>query len=262
MIKQRLITALVLGVALLLVLFAAPLPVAAVVLGGLVIVGAWEWSALGGCDQPGTRVAYAAVAIAAAWLAGDVWRASPGALLWLGLSVWILGLIWMLRYPVPVPRAFALGSGMIIMPLGWLFLISLLGNWGAQWTLFLFLLVAAADVGAFFSGRAFGRHKLAVHVSPGKTWEGVAGGVVAVALVGAAGSVWFDTPVLPTMAAAVAVAAFSVLGDLTISMLKRSAGIKDSGRIFPGHGGVLDRVDSLLAALPLFILLFGGIRMP
>lgn len=262
MIRQRLVTALVLGAALLLVLFVAPLPVAAAVLGALVIVGVWEWSALGGCRQPGTRAAYAAVAIAGAWLAGDVWRASPEGLLWLDLSVWVLGLIWMLRYPVPVPRAFALGSGLVIMPLGWLFLVSLLGDWGAQWTLFLFVLVAAADVGAFFSGRAFGRHKLAVNVSPGKTWEGVVGGLVAVALVAAAGSAWFETRVLPTMAAAVTVAAFSVLGDLTISMLKRSAGMKDSGRIFPGHGGVLDRVDSLLAALPLFILVFGGIRMP
>lgn len=262
MIRQRLVTALVLAAALLLVLFAAPLPVAAAVLGGLVIVGAWEWSALGGCRQPGTRAAYAAVAMAAAWLAGDLWAASPGAMLWLNLSVWVLGLIWMLRYPVPIPRAFALGSGLIIMPLGWLFLISVLGDWGPLWALFLFALVAAADVGAFFSGRAFGRHKLAVNVSPGKTWEGVIGGLVAVGLVAAAGSFGFGTPMLPSIAAAVAVAAFSVLGDLTISMLKRSAGMKDSGRIFPGHGGVLDRVDSLLAALPVFILLFGGIRMP
>jgi phosphatidate cytidylyltransferase len=261
MIRQRLITALVLGAGLLLLLFAAPLPIAAAVLGVLVIVGVWEWSALGGCRQPGTRAAYVAVAIAAAWLASDLWRAAPEGMVWLGLSVWILGLVWMLRYPVPIPRAFALGSGLVVMPLGWLFLVGVLSGWGPQWTLFLFLLVAAADVGAFFSGRAFGRHKLAVNVSPGKTWEGVAGGLVAVALVGAAGSVWFGTAVLPTMAAAVTVAAFSILGDLTVSMLKRSAGLKDSGRIFPGHGGVLDRVDSLLAALPLFVLLFGGIRL-
>ncbi|MGB5544409.1 MAG: phosphatidate cytidylyltransferase, partial [Gammaproteobacteria bacterium] len=155
---------------------------------------------------------------------------------------------------------FSLGSGLLVMPLGWLFLFALLQEWGAQWTLFLFLLVAAADVGAFFSGRAFGRHKLAVKVSPGKTWEGVGGGLLAVAAVAAGGAVWFGTGLALTIAGAVVVAAFSVLGDLTISMLKRAAGLKDSGNIFPGHGGVLDRIDSLLAALPLFILVFGGIR--
>ena len=261
MIRQRLITALVLGVGLLLLLFAAPLPVAAVVLGLLMAIGAWEWSALGLCRQPGTRAAFVAVAAAATWLASDLWQTSPESLLWLDLSVWLIGLYWMLRFPVPVARLYALGSGLIVMPLGWLLLFGLLAAWGPQWTLFLFALVAAADVGAFFAGRAFGRHKLAVKVSPGKTWEGVAGGLLAVAIAAAAGAIWFGTSVPLTVAAAVFVAAFSVLGDLTISMLKRAAGLKDSGSIFPGHGGVLDRIDSLLAALPLFILVFGGIRM-
>lgn len=261
MIRQRLITALALGGGLLLLLFAAPLPVAAVVLGLLMAVGAWEWSGLGRCQQPATRAAFVTVVAAATWLASDLWQAGAEGLLWLSLSVWLIGLYWMLRFPVPVARLYALGSGLIVMPLGWLLLFGLLAAWGPQWTLFLFALVAAADVGAFFAGRAFGRHKLAVKVSPGKTWEGVAGGLLAVAIAAAAGAIWFGTSVPLTVAAAVFVAAFSVLGDLTISMLKRAAGLKDSGSIFPGHGGVLDRIDSLLAALPLFILVFGGIRM-
>ncbi|MGB5209717.1 MAG: phosphatidate cytidylyltransferase [Gammaproteobacteria bacterium] len=260
MIKQRLMTAVVLGIALLLLLFVAPLPVAGMVLGLLMTIGAWEWSALGGCKQPGTRVAYVLLAGATGWLLQHFWFGNPTPPLLLDLMVWLVGLTWMLRFPTPVPRLFSLGSGLLVMPLGWLFLFALLQEWGAQWTLFLFLLVAAADVGAFFSGRAFGRHKLAVKVSPGKTWEGVGGGLLAVAAVAAGGAVWFGTGLALTIAGAVVVAAFSVLGDLTISMLKRAAGLKDSGNIFPGHGGVLDRIDSLLAALPLFILVFGGIR--
>jgi phosphatidate cytidylyltransferase len=260
MIRQRLITALVLGAALLLLLFVVPLYVAGAVLGLLMAIGAWEWSALGGCRQASTRGVFVLLAVATGWLLQHFWFGNPSAPLWLDLMVWLVGLIWMLRFPTPVPRVYSLGSGLLVMPLGWLFLFALLQEWGAQWTLFLFLLVAAADVGAFFSGRAFGRHKLAVKVSPGKTWEGVAGGLLVVAVVAALGALWFETDLAMTVAGAVVIAAFSVLGDLTISMLKRAAGLKDSGSIFPGHGGVLDRIDSLLAALPLFILIFGGIR--
>jgi len=260
MIRQRLMTAVVLGVALLLILFIVPVYVAGVVLGVLMAIGAWEWSALGGCRQTSTRITYVLLAGATGWLLQHFWFGNPVTPLWLDLLVWLVGLVWMLRFPMPVPRVYALGSGLLVMPLGWLFLFALLQEWGPQWTLLLFLLVAAADVGAFFSGRAFGRHKLAVKVSPGKTWEGVAGGLLVVAAVAALAAVWFETGMAITVAGAVIVAAFSVLGDLTISMLKRAAGLKDSGSIFPGHGGVLDRIDSLLAALPLFILIFGGIR--
>jgi phosphatidate cytidylyltransferase len=135
----------------------------------------------------------------------------------------------------------------------------LLDDWGAAWALFVFGLVAAADVGAFFAGRRFGRRKLAPTVSPGKTWEGVVGGLLLVGVVAGIGALLLGIGMRPAMLAAIACAAFSILGDLTVSMLKRSAGLKDSGQLFPGHGGVLDRIDSLLAALPLYLLLFGWI---
>ena len=120
--------------------------------------------------------------------------------------------------------------------------------------LFLLLLVWAADIGAFFAGRSFGRLKLAPQVSPAKTWEGVLGGLGAAALVAAAGAWWFDLPRVAFLSLCLAVALISVVGDLTESMFKRYAGLKDSGSVFPGHGGVLDRIDSVTAAAPLFLL--------
>ena len=125
---------------------------------------------------------------------------------------------------------------------------------GAQWVLFILTLTFAADTGAYFAGRAYGRVKLAPQVSPGKTWEGVVGGMVLATAVGYAGSRWFDLAPARFVPLCLAAAAFSVVGDLTESMFKRAAGLKDSGRLFPGHGGVLDRVDGVLAATPVMCL--------
>jgi len=125
---------------------------------------------------------------------------------------------------------------------------------GAQWALFVLALAFAADTGAYFAGRNFGRIKLAPRVSPGKTWEGVIGGTVLAAVAGALAAQWFGLPQRLFVPLCVAGAAFSVVGDLTESMFKRASGLKDSGRLFPGHGGVLDRVDSVLAATPVMCL--------
>jgi phosphatidate cytidylyltransferase len=107
----------------------------------------------------------------------------------------------------------------------------------------------------FFAGRRFGRLRLAPAVSPGKTWEGVLGGFAASALLAIAGSEWFGVPVPAFLPLCLAAVAFSVIGDLTESLLKRFAGLKDSGTLFPGHGGVMDRIDSVTGAAP--VLLFG-----
>jgi phosphatidate cytidylyltransferase len=120
--------------------------------------------------------------------------------------------------------------------------------------LYLLVLIAAADVGAYFGGRLFGRHKLAPQVSPGKTWEGFVAGVVAAACVAVAGAIIFDMPFWPWLVLCLLVAVVSVIGDLTESMFKRHVGLKDSGRLLPGHGGLLDRIDSLTAAAPTFLL--------
>jgi phosphatidate cytidylyltransferase len=202
---------------------------------------------------------YAAAALAVGW---GVWAlgtsgTSVATLALVDLAVWVIGLIWMLRYPIDIPRAYTLISGLIVLPIGWWLVTGLLSGRGPWWVLLLFGIVAAADIGAFFSGRAFGRVRLAPAVSPGKTWEGVIGGLLSSALVGAAAGYMLNWSLLSMALLAVAIGAISVIGDLTISMLKRTAGLKDSGRIFPGHGGVLDRVDSLLAALPVYLLGLG-----
>src|SRR5690606_17335644 len=120
--------------------------------------------------------------------------------------------------------------------------------------LFLLLLVVAADVGAYFAGRRFGRNKLAPRVSPGKTWEGVIGGLLGAALIALAGGAWFGVPLVPFVALCVVAVLASIVGDLTESLFKRHAGVKDSGTLLPGHGGVLDRVDSVTAAAPVFLI--------
>ena len=121
--------------------------------------------------------------------------------------------------------------------------------------LFAFLVVIAADIGAFFAGRRFGKLRLAPTVSPGKTWEGVLGGIAGGAILALFGSFWFGVPAIVFVPLCLAVVAFSIIGDLTESLLKRFAGLKDSGTLFPGHGGVMDRIDSVTGAAP--VLLFG-----
>ena len=128
------------------------------------------------------------------------------------------------------------------------------GPTGAQWTLFILALAFLADTGAFFAGGQFGRLRLAPRVSPNKTWEGVIGGMLFALVFAVAGVWWFALPALSFLPLCLAAAAFSVIGDLTESLLKRHVRLKDSGRLFPGHGGVLDRIDSVTAATPVMAL--------
>lgn len=126
---------------------------------------------------------------------------------------------------------------------------------GPVWTIILFGLIWVADIGAYFSGRLFGRHKLAPAISPGKTVEGVLGGLLFVSLYAVTIVWWLKLPVVTLIAGFCAVALVSVVGDLTASLVKRQGEVKDSGRWLPGHGGFLDRFDSLLAAAPFFLAL-------
>jgi phosphatidate cytidylyltransferase len=126
---------------------------------------------------------------------------------------------------------------------------------GQYWVLFTLLLVWGADIGAYFAGHRFGHTRLAPAVSPGKTWEGVIGGFALSAIVAVAGSAWFALPLYAFVPLCLAAVGFSIVGDLTESLLKRFAGVKDSGTLFPGHGGVMDRIDSVTGAAP--VLFFG-----
>lgn len=258
MLKQRVLTALFLAAALLTVLFALPEDVGVVLFGLLMLVGAWEWAALSGISPPAARAAYTfALALLIGLLAWIVPTGRmPEALLWTQLAIWAGASVYLARFPVRIPAPVAAPAGLAILALAWLGLSFVLKSsaLGPAWVLYLFLVVACADVGAFACGKLFGRVKLAPRVSPGKTWEGLIGGLAAVALAGVAGSWWFGQPAPALVGMVLAVAGLSVVGDLSVSMLKRNAGLKDSGTLFPGHGGVLDRIDSLLAAIPLFVL--------
>ncbi|MCC5795372.1 MAG: phosphatidate cytidylyltransferase [Chromatiales bacterium] len=268
---QRVITAVILVAALLFVLFWLP-PLAGVALFTLFLAaGGWEWAAFFGWHHAGGRALYALL-VTAGVLAGFLLLPGPGALaplLWLSLFWWGLALVAVLRFPHPIGRAAAAAGGLLALVPGGVTAVTLLDKLPAGPALLLLVLVIvwAADVGAYFAGRRWGRRKLAPQVSPGKTWEGVAGGLSAAMLVALAGGWLLAYPAgvelggLALVLLGLAVGGISILGDLTVSMFKRNVGLKDSGRLIPGHGGVLDRVDSIMAAVPLYalvLLLAGG----
>jgi phosphatidate cytidylyltransferase len=255
MLQQRIITALILAVLVLGAIFWLPTKITAAVITLLLLAGAWEWAAFAGLKQPIARLGYVAViaaCIAFVWSRGtDSPRADQllsAALIW-----WLVALAWIATMPGIVNRASAALAGILVLVPAWLALVRL-HQQAPFWLLFLLLLVVAADVGAYFAGRQFGRHKLAPKVSPGKTWEGVLGGLVAAAVMAVAGTAWFKVDGASFVGVCAIVVLASVVGDLTESLFKRHAGLKDSGTLLPGHGGVLDRVDSVTAAAPIFLL--------
>lgn len=261
MLKQRVITALVLAACLLVVLFALP-PTAAILVWGLVMVlGAWEWAAFGGLRAATSRAAYAVSIGILCWLA---WHLSAGdAALRLGLyqlacGWWVLAFLWLSLAPSFRRAWLVLLCGVVALVPCFVAIADLhtgVGRLRGPWVvLWLLVWVFSADIGAYFAGRAFGRLKLAPRISPGKTWEGAIGGVMLAMVVGAACAAAFRVPVWPALCFGIALIAQSIVGDLTESLFKRGAGLKDSGGLLPGHGGVLDRIDSVLAAAPLFAL--------
>jgi phosphatidate cytidylyltransferase len=278
MLKQRIITALVLLAILLPALFwPTPAPFAAVALL-LIAAGAWEWGRLNGLAQAGSMITAAICLLlcAASWYAGVLRQPLP--LLWsVAGALWVLAGAWLLRAGVGgwpgVPRALRLAGGVLALWLAWL-AVAQAREIGVNFLLSILALVWVADISAYFAGRAFGlkftKDKLAPGISPGKSWEGVWGGMLGVlvlALVWTAADRLADAavPSLYTrlagagwwllVIAALFLAAMSVVGDLVESLVKRSAGAKDSSKLLPGHGGVLDRVDALLPTLPLAMML-------
>jgi phosphatidate cytidylyltransferase len=255
---QRIATALVLVAVCLPALLFLPPAVAVLMLAVVVMLGAWEWSAFIGQPGVGGRLAYlAAVAVTLIAVRWVVPR-QPGTLIIVSVSLawWAVAFLWILRYPRRISRPITCACGFLVLVPAWVALFSLIANPGkGRWLLLLALaIVWSADVGAYFAGRIWGRVKLAPQVSPGKTWEGVFGGVAFAAVTATLGAALLGLPIMAAAPLGISVAAISVVGDLTVSMFKRNVGLKDSGHLFPGHGGVLDRVDSVTAAAPLFLL--------
>jgi phosphatidate cytidylyltransferase len=258
MTRVRIASAIVLGGGLLAVLFKAPPSWTVVLIVATILGGAWEWSGFLRLSSLAPRLAY--VGLVALWLVAAWWAAEHhgllGAELVLAAAWWLVALCWVALRPECAGRwPTAVAGWLVLVPAG----VALLQLWldpafGLRWLLYVLLLVWAADTGAYFAGRAFGRHKLAPRVSPGKTWEGAAGGLLLVAILAI-----FAAPVLGRagpgfVGLSLVVAAFSIVGDLIESLFKRHAGLKDSGRLIPGHGGLMDRIDSILAAAPLMLL--------
>ncbi|MCS2610775.1 phosphatidate cytidylyltransferase [Halomonas dongshanensis] len=261
MLRQRIITAAWLAPLMLVGLFGLSGGAFALFTALIVLLGAWEWSNLAGLGE-GKRIwpVWAlALVMLVLWFSGNATALWP---LWFAAIGWALNFYWVSRYPEP-DAAWQSTAGRLAMG-AWVLLpcwigFNVLRESGGVWLLFVLLLVWAADIGAYFAGRAWGRRKLAPRVSPGKSWEGVYGGLAATALLAVVFAVWqqlnFATGLALVVASAL-ITLVSVLGDLLESMLKRFRGIKDSSQLLPGHGGVLDRVDSLTAAIPLFALLY------
>ncbi len=266
MLKQRVLTAIALVAVLLFVMLGLP-PIATVwLVSVLVLIGGWEWAGFLGAGSLKARFAFTAALTLAllACLYGYV--VLPGfvqVVMTIAVAWWIAAFLWVCFAPTRVPPVAATIAGILALAPCWLALVYLTLTTGStSWVLFTLALVWAADTGAFFFGRWFGRVPLAPRVSPKKTWEGVIGGVIASALVAWGGAEYvFNVDVAPFVLLCVAVAALSIVGDLTESMLKRAVGLKDSGTVFPGHGGMLDRIDSVTAAAPalLFALLAAGV---
>lgn len=262
---QRVITALVLIPPLLWGILALPNAWFAILLAIIALAGAWEWSAFAGWPTRPARAAYTLVFGAVLggaglllWQDRGVQWVMAGAILW-----WLIGLLMVLSFelrgeaPTGPPLVRGVTGWLVLVP-AWVALVGLRasGSNGPFLVVFLLLLIWVADSAAFFVGRRWGRRRLAVRVSPGKSWEGVAGGLLAVLVLAMLGHRFLGLPAgsfALFLALAALTAGASVLGDLVESLYKRRQGLKDSGSLLPGHGGVLDRIDSLTAASPLFV---------
>lgn len=259
MLRNRVVTGISLALAAAAGIYLLPALWLAVVFAAIAGLAAWEWAACVGIGALRGRALYvgAVQLVLALSYGSEALRAwAP----WLGLVVWAAAIIAILAYPAGrrlwARRWLLAGLGVALIGCAWTGALMVRGQpQGALWLLWLFLLVAVADVGAYFAGRAWGRRKLAPAISPGKTWEGLAGGLLLGALVGCGALAAWGRISWPWVAATLALIALGVFGDLLESLLKREAGVKDSGALLPGHGGVLDRIDSPLAALPVFALL-------
>ena len=278
MLKQRILTALVMLALLIPAVFAVdPLPF--VGLTALFIgAGGWEWARLNRLSHPVALLSAALCTGVCVSLWAFGWVARPLPWLWIVVgAAWVGLALWLLRAGVtawlPQPLVLRWFGGVVLLCAAWLALVQA-RLVGIDFLLSVLLLVWVADVAAYFSGRALGgrfvRQKLAPGISPGKTWEGVAGAVLGVVCLAFAWKALDATGVMPggslysrlgsagpvfLVVSIVFLTAMGVVGDLLESLFKRAAGVKDSGVILPGHGGVLDRIDALLPVLPLARLL-------
>lgn len=263
MLLQRVLTALVLAPLAILLILLPPTAMFAALVALAFLAALWEWTELSGLKNRPWRIGLLVVAVGVFAL---LWCVHATAftpwLLAAGVAWWLLACMWLRHFafaaaPTRENLALKLLAGAFVIFPAWVALTSIHarephGHW---WTLLAVVIVWGSDIGAYFSGRAFGKRKLAPQISPGKTWAGAYGAMVAGVVIAELGG-WLlgvhgAQLVALALLAAVTVA-ISIVGDLIESLMKRHAQVKDSGTIFPGHGGLMDRLDSVFAALPVF----------
>ena len=262
--KQRIVTGLILAAIAITFILLSSDPLFAGLLGMVWLLASWEWTRLIGMPSLAARIVAVlvyALLMAALWsVRGEWpwWAAIAAGMLW-----WLLSLAWMRHFsfaasPTSGNRLFKLCAGSLVLLPSWVALVEMHNNpqRGAVWTLLALVLVGAADSFAYFPGSRFGRNKLAPRISPGKTLEGVWGALAGSGIVACAGGWWLGErgwPLLLLVGLGLLCVIFSVIGDLFESLMKRQANVKDSGALFPGHGGLLDRLDGVFAAMPVFV---------
>jgi len=264
MLKSRLLTAFLMGPLVLWAIYAMPENLFALFSFVLVSIGVWEWAAFAGWVKPFQRGIFFAVNVLLFLIVLFLQNFELNIIILLTSLLW-----WLICIPLLVIFPFKENSILhkqfaktlvgIVLLLGTLVAMVLLRNnpnYGSEFVLYLILTIWFADSGAYFAGRAFGKTKLMPNVSPGKTWEGVAG-AIAITLVGTIAALYvLNIPSehsLFFILLAVVTVTYSVVGDLSESMFKRMANLKDSGSLLPGHGGMLDRIDSLMSGFPIFV---------
>lgn len=276
MLRTRLITGVVLAILFLLAVASPSSLVFYCFCGVALVIAGWEWSGLAGISDVIAKTTLTLFVLAILLIifllipsADESLILSESSIingLYIVLFLWPLFLILVIAYPRSLSvwnnRLFKIIIGALVFVQAWVAVIwTREQEFYGHLMVYAIALVALSDIGAYFAGKKFGRIKLAVNVSPGKSWEGVFGGVLVALLLAAIVHTIFGETVFKGLSllfmllVALLVSLVSVLGDLSISMLKRAVGVKDTGNILPGHGGVLDRIDGMLAALPVFAFL-------
>jgi len=271
LLKQRIITALILAPLMIGGIFFLPIEQFAYFIGAIVTVAAWEWANLSGYSSPAFRIAYAAIIAASTFVTAYFIDSNPEisfVILTIGAIWWLIACFLVVQYPKKValwqakPVRAVLGF-LVLIPMWVGFMTLKSQEHSALIIVYVMLLIWGADTGAYFAGKTWGKAKLAPNVSPGKSWAGFWGGLATTGLIAVIfslcinqwlGAISIDDFVLLAIITFVT-AIISVMGDLVESMMKRHRGIKDSSQLLPGHGGVLDRIDSMAAAVPVFAFL-------
>ncbi len=260
MLKQRIITAVLLAPILLTIVIYGNLTWFLILVSVIQAAATYEWLRI---NQVKTSLALINGIAITALTVYSYFYFTPQLVWWMVLYivVWSLAMIWLVKHQWGYENSTQqlLIKGLLGVVAVMLFAISMVklytlehGNW---WTLSLFLLIWVADIGAYVSGKTMGKHKLAINISPGKTWEGVIGAQILVAIYAVVISQYMDISLTKALLMMIPIALFSVVGDLVASLGKRQAKVKDSSNLLPGHGGFIDRFDSLIAAAPLYYIL-------